>query len=127
MFTLFQDVKELPPVLSWAENSIATSDDKRFNNMTFHCEGVQLGGGNKRKVYGFCASKDIDRNVTIVEIGPYFGPETQGKLIEGSGKWKGVKGSFDWSTFLRNKPGQAAMPSTYQGCRKVKGTFELPK
>ena len=59
--------------------------------------------------------------------GPYFGQETQGKFIEGSGKWKGVTGSFEWSTVVRSKPGQAAMPGTYQGCRKVKGTFELPK
>ena len=126
-YTLFHNVKELPPVLSYAENSIATSDDKRFNNMTFHCEGVQLGLGNKREVYGYCTSKDIDGNVTIVEIGPYSGSETQGKFIEGTGKWKGVTGSFEWGTVVRSKQGQAAMPGTYQGCRRVKGKFELPK
>ncbi len=95
--------------------------------MTFHCEGVQLGGGNKRKAYGFCTGKDIDGNMSIVELGPYFGSKTQGKFIEGSGKWKGVTGNFEWSAVVRNKPGQSAMPGTYQGCRKVMGTFELPQ
>ena len=126
-FALLHNVKELPPVMNWAENSIATSDNMKFNNMTFHCEGVQLAGGNNRKGYGFCTSKDIDGEVTIFELGPYSGPGGQGKFVEGSGKWKGVKGNFEWSRVLQNKPGQAAMPGTYQGCRKVKGMFKLPK
>ena len=51
VITLFYQSKELPLAISWAETGITMSDDKRFNNVTMHCEGVQYDVGPKREGY----------------------------------------------------------------------------
>jgi hypothetical protein len=96
--------------------------------MTVHCAGVQLGVGENRKGYGLCTLKDVDGDVIIVE-GPYEGMMSAmtKTFIEGTGKWRGIKGSFESRLLVRNRPNQGAMPGTYQACRNEKGTFELPK
>jgi hypothetical protein len=101
------------------------SDDKRFNNMVTHCEGVQMGLGQKRKGYGLCTAKDLDGDM-IIYGGPYAAPGSPWKYILGTGKWKGIKGTFTGQRIVRSKPFKGAMPRTYQGCSRVKGTFELP-
>ncbi len=124
--TLFHQSKELPFVVSWAETGITMSDDKRFNNMTIHCEGVQFGVGPKREGYGICKFTDLDGDMMILG-GPYAGPGWSGcKFMAGTGKWKGIKGTHDRKRLVRSKPFKGAMPMTYQGCHKVTGTFELP-
>jgi hypothetical protein len=125
-FTLFHKSKELPFVGSWAETGITMSDDKRFNNVTIHCEGVQMGLGQKRTGYGLCKATDLDGDMMIFG-GPYTGLGWDGcMLMAGTGKWKGVKGTLPRERLVRNKPGKGAMPGTYQGCHRVKVTFELP-
>lgn len=126
-FTLFHQSKEVPLVCSWAESGITMSDDKRFNNMTIHCEGVQMGIGPKRKGYYLCKATDLDGDM-IIYGGPYAAPGSgSGAKIElGTGKWKGIKGTFNRKRIVRSKPRKGAMPGTYQGCHKVKVTFELP-
>jgi hypothetical protein len=125
--TLFHQNQEVPPVLSWAENGITMSDDKRFNNMTIHCEGVQVGVGPKRKGYALCKRTDLDGDM-IITGGPYagFGPGSGERIQLGTGKWKGYKGTGSSQRIVNTKPRKGAMPGTYQGCLSVKGTFELP-
>ena len=124
--TFFHKSKEAPPVFRWAQNGIYMSDDKRLNNMVVHCEGVQMGGGQKRKGYGLCTAKDIDGDM-IIYGGPYGAPGTGGvSFLMGTGKWKGIKGTFTYNRVVRSKPRKGVMPFTYQGCNKYKGTFELP-
>ena len=126
-YTGFHDKKELTPVFSWQQNGILMSDDKRFNNITFHCEGVQVGIGENRNGYSLCTYKDVDGDM-IIGGGPYTGLIHDEKFLEGTGKWKGIKGGISESKRLvRNRPNQEAMPGTYQGCRTEKGTLELPK
>ena len=124
-FTLFHQSKELPFVGSWAESGITMSDDKRFNNVTIHCEGAQIGIGQNRKGYGLCKATDIDGDMMIFG-GPYTGPGFDCKFMAGTGKWKGIKGTYSHKRLVYSKPGKEAMPGTYQGCHKVTGTFELP-
>ena len=52
--------------------------------------------------------------------------ETEGsfKFLQGTGKWKGIKGSGKVRAITSGKP---IMPSTGQGCGRYTGTFELPK
>jgi len=52
--------------------------------------------------------------------------ETEGnfKFLEGTGKWKGIKGSGKVRAITRGKP---ITPGTGQGCGRYTGTFELPK
>jgi hypothetical protein len=115
-----------PLVLSWAQNAIIMSDDKRFNNMVAHCEGVQMGLGQKREGYGLCKATDVDGDMMIYG-GNYGAPGAYvWKFKLGTGKWKGIKGTFTTQRIVRSKPRKGAMPQTYQGCTRVKGTFELP-
>jgi hypothetical protein len=123
--TLFVKSKELPLVMSWAETGITMSDDKRFNNVTIHCEGVQMGLGEKRTGYGLCKATDLDGDMIIFGT-PYTGLGFDCKFMAGTGKWKGIKGTYSHKRLVRSKPGKGAMPGTYQGCHKVTGTFELP-
>ena len=120
-YNLFHQSKELPPVLSWTETGITISDDTRFNNLTLHCEGVQIGIGKKRTGYGICKFTDLDGDMMIVG-----GPYTDCVFMAGTGKWKGIKGTMQRQRLVRSKPGKGAMPGTYQVCHKVTGTFELP-
>lgn len=123
--TFFHKSKEAPIVVSWAQNGIIMSDDKRFNNMTVHCEGVQMGLGQKRRGHGLCKATDLDGDM-IIYGGPYTAPGSGRKFLAGTGKWKGIKGTFAGRRIVRNKPRKGAMPNTYQGCNRYKGTFELP-
>ena len=125
-FTLFHSSKELPFVGSWAESGITMSDDKRFNNVTIHCEGAQIGIGQNRKGYGLCKATDIDGDM-IIYGGPYADPASIFfEIMAGTGKWKDIKGTTARRRLVRSKPGKGAMPGTYQVCHKVKVTLELP-
>jgi hypothetical protein len=126
--TLFHQIKGVPLTLSWAETGITMSDDKRFNNLTIHCEGVQFGIREKREGYALCKGTDLDGDMMIYG-GTYAGlPGTSGglKFMHGTGKWKGIIGVSKRQRLVRSKPFKGAMPGTYQGCHKVKGSFELP-
>lgn len=59
-------------------------------------------------------------------IGEWSGDAKGGnwKFVFGTGKWKGIKGGGPWSNLLRAKP---IAPGTFQNCRIIKGTYELPK
>lgn len=124
----FHTSKSVMPVFSWAQNGILTShtQNKLLENAVEHCEGVQRGLGSERTGYGLCKIVDDDGDMIIAEI-PYSGLTYDVKFIEGSGKWKGLKGSLHSVLTVRSKGGKGAMPGTYQGCRREKGTFELPK
>jgi hypothetical protein len=52
--------------------------------------------------------------------------ETEGnfKFLQGTGKWKGIKGSGKGKVITRGKP---ITPGTAQVCSRWTGTFELPK
>jgi len=125
--TLFHQSQGLPPVLSAAENGITMSDDKRFNNVTVHCEAVQMGVGPKSKGYVLCKFTDLDGDM-VFTMGPYGAHEsgTGPKIELGTGKWKGIKGAFQRQNIVHSKPRKGAMPGTFQGCFKMMGTFELP-
>jgi hypothetical protein len=125
-FTMFHDKKDLPPVLGIELNGIIMSDDERFNNMTYHCEAVMLGLLEKAQGYQLCTNKDLDGDIFISDVELWSSTGARGKYLVGSGKWKGIQGSWESQRLLRNKPGQAAMPGTFQGISKMKATFELP-
>ena len=48
------------------------SNDLRLNNMTVHCEGVQVGIGEMRKGYFACTYKDVDGDI-FIGLGPFAG------------------------------------------------------
>jgi len=125
--TLFHQSQGIPPVLSWTQNGITMSDDKRFNNVTLYGEGIHMGAGPKMKGYTLSKFTDLDGDM-IFTMGPFGAHEsgTGPKIELGTGKWKGIKGAFRRQPIVYSKPRKGAMPGTFQGCYKVKGTFELP-
>ncbi len=124
----FHDSKEVMPVFSWAQNGIIMShtSNKMLDGAVAHCEGVQRGVGPQRTGYGLCKIVDGDGDMIIAEI-PYFGIPYDVKFLEGTGKWKGIRGALHSERIVHNKPGKGAMPGTEQGCRREKGSFELSK
>jgi len=68
---------------------------------------------------------DPDGDFIIME-GAMAPGETEGsfKFLQGTGKWKGIKGGGKVRAITRGKP---IMPGTSQGCGRYTGTFELPK
>jgi hypothetical protein len=68
---------------------------------------------------------DPDGDFVILEITMAPG-ETEGniKFLQGTGKWKGIKGSGKVRAITRGKP---ITPGTVQSCSRSMGTFELPK
>jgi hypothetical protein len=123
---LFHQSKKIPIVYSWDINGITMSDDKRFNNLTIHCEGLAMGGGPKRKGYVLCKETDLDGDMLIYG-GPLTAPgSTDFKYMVGSGKWKGIKGNMSLRRIVGSKPGKGAMPGTGQHCHRATVTFELP-
>jgi hypothetical protein len=99
--------------------------NKTFDNAVVHCEGVQRGQGPDRSGYGLCKIVGADGDLIIAET-PYSLLAYDMKFLEGTGKWKGIKGTLRFQGFaVRSKPGKGAMPNTYQGCDRQKGSFEL--
>lgn len=124
-FGLFHGSKLLKPVMRWDANGILMDEGKlkKFHNMTFYCEGIQRGLGKTRKGAGYCKWNDPQGDGIVVEIN-YSGIVNKGTFLEGTGKWKGIKGSYQSK---RLASGKSAKPGTYQRCRKVEGSYKLPK
>jgi hypothetical protein len=126
----FHDSKEVMPVFSWTQNGIIMSHtpNKMLDGAVVHCEGVQRGTdvSPERTGYALCKIVDDGGHMIIAEI-PYSGFVYEVKFLEGTGKWKGIKGALRSERIVRSKPGKGAMPGTYQGCRREKGSFELSK
>jgi hypothetical protein len=125
---LFHNSKEIMPLVSWAQNGIISSntENKKLHNAVSHCEGVQRGMEEERVGYGLCKIVDDEGDAITAEI-PYTGFDYEVRFLEGTGKWKGIRGSLRSVRTVRSKTGKGAMPATYQGCRLEKGTFELTK
>ncbi len=72
-------------------------------------------------------SKFIDPDGDFVTLETTRNPgetEANVKFLQGTGKWKGIKGSGKVRPITSGKP---IMPGTLQGCGRWMGTFELPK
>jgi hypothetical protein len=126
--TNFHDSKDLMAAGSWSQNGIIMSHtpNKILNNAVVHCEGIQRGVGPERSGHGLCKIVDDDGDMILGEL-PYTGFSYDVRFLDGTGKWKGIKGTVRSERALVSKPGQGAMPGTYQGCRREKGSFELSK
>jgi hypothetical protein len=119
--TPFHDSKDLTVVMGFQINGIlrSQSENKFLNNVTYHFEGVVRG----TQLMSYGRFVDLDGDIIIVErIGT--GKEAAGKFLEGTGKYKGIKGGYKAELIARGKP---AMPGTFQECARFIGTVELRK
>ena len=124
-YTSFHDSKDLAVLFSWQCNGIiiSHSENKFLNGVTCHCEGLSRRVGEINREVGYCKNTDPDGDIFIHD---WTRTETEmvGKFLEGTGKYKGIKGSIKAERLLLGKP---AMPGTFQMCNKFTATYELAK
>ena len=123
--TFMNKNKELPMMFSWKENGIimSKSENKFLDNATTHLEGVQMGLGKRRE--GYVVGHFVDPDGDMIAVyGAYKGTVHDGEFNAGSGKYKGIKGRWTSSRVAFGK--KPPWPGTYQRCRLLKGTYELP-
>ena len=124
-YITFHESKELVPLFRGEDSGVmrSKSENKFLDRATLHYEWIQRGMGEKRGGYLFGKIVDLDGDIIVVQSA-YKGPGHEAKFLQGTGKYKGITGGYKSQVFARGKP---VMPGTYQWCRKIKGTFELPK
>ena len=99
------------------------SNSEFLNDVSEWCVGLTGKVGDKMSQRGYC--KYVYPNGDI-NLGEWEGIGSDGtfKFIFGTGKWQGLKGEGTWNVIQRAK---SVAPGTFQNCRKLKGTYELPK
>ena len=126
--TMVSETQELS-VHSFDFKGIARSnlESKAFDNLTFHGIGVARDLADKRiHRYGYIKFMDSDGDILITENLHTLdaGQESDWNFLQGTGKWKGIKGG---GKLRRAAGGKPITPGTLQGCMRMTGTFELPK
>ena len=126
-WTPMHDSKDLPGLWTYELEGIvmSKSDNKFLDNASTHCRGMGIvRPGSKPQVISYCVAIDPDGDMLI-----WGGPRQQGGAHErpygqGTGKYKGIKGSHKSEHLAEAK--KHVKSRTMQGCRTMKGTFELP-
>ena len=101
----------------------SSADKKAFDNNSFHCVTLVKMSGGQRSGHGICRFLDPDGDAVVGEqvLGPTDGNWT---FLEGTGKWKGIKGGGKFSTITSAKP---IVAGTGQGCGRATGSYEIVK
>ena len=99
------------------------SNSEFQNDASEWCVGLFSKIGDKISQSGFCKYTYLNGDMALME---WDGAANGGnfKFINGTGKWEGIKSEGTWNMIQRAKP---ASQGTFQNCRKMKGTYELPK
>ena len=98
-------------------------ENKVFDNCTFHVVAIAKTVDGKRRSDSYWKIMDPDGDFIVAEV-VVLGPEKTMKFLDGTGKWKGIKGEAKGKTTAAGKP---VAPGTFQGCSRYVGTFELVK
>jgi hypothetical protein len=102
---------------------LSNTNSEIFNNASEMCVGLWSRMGDEITQRGFCKYLYPNGDINIIEWnGGANGGEW--KFLSGTGKWEGIKGGGPWSILQRAK---SIAPGTVQSCRKIEGTYELPK
>ena len=102
---------------------MSKSENNFLDYASIHWEGINRGIGKERAGYAFGKIVDPEGDIIIVRS-VYTGPGYEAEFLQGTGKYKGITGSYKAQRVAAVKP---VMPGTYQNCKNIKGTFELPK
>lgn len=123
-FTVNSESDELT-IITFDFKGIArsNSENKIFDNCTVFYVGVARSTPGKTSAYGYSKYMDPDGDFVVMES-IREGAETQCKFLQGTGKWKGIKGEGKVRRIAVGKP---IAPGTSQYCTRHIGTFELPK
>jgi len=102
-------------------------ENKVFDNMSVLDVVVGRVEGGQSTVYSLAKFMDLDGDYVIMEFNESGkSPRLEGtwKILYGTGKWKGIKGS---GKHVHVGGGKPIKPGTGQGYVRNTGTFELPK
>ena len=106
----------------------SNNENKAFDDMTSYCFAVRkFVAGEQRKSLTYTKFMDKDGDFFVVETirdGTETGPEGTWTFLEGTGKWKGIKGGG--KAWFSGR-GRAQTASTAQGRVRMKGTYDVPK
>jgi hypothetical protein len=99
--------------------------DKTFENFTHQCMGVTRIKGGELWTTGYCKYMDPDGDFFIVSYDGLGGAKPlPWEFIQGTGKWKGIKGSGTAQGITKGKP---IVKGTFQFCTQITGAYELPQ
>jgi hypothetical protein len=123
-FTVNSESDELT-IITFDFKGIArsNSENKIFDNCTVFYVGVSRNMAGNSSAYGYSKYMDPDGDFVVMES-IREGVETRCKFLQGTGKWKGIKGEGKLRRIAAGKPISAG---TNQYCTRHIGTFELPK
>lgn len=102
---------------------MSNHENKAFDNFTYHFVGIVRVTDGKRTGIGYTKYMDPDGDIIFQEF-TMDAIESGIRLLQGTGKWKGIMGAGKSVPVTRGKP---ITPDTAQSCRRIIGTFELPK
>jgi len=125
--TMVSETQELS-IHSFDFKGIARSnlENKAFDNLTFHGIGVGRDLADKRiHRYGYIKFMDPDGDILVTEnLRTLDGPDATWNFLQGTGKWKGIKGGGKLQSASRGRP---ILKDTVQGCIRMTGKYELGK
>ena len=123
-FTINSESDELT-IITFDFKGIArsNSENKIFDSCTVFYVGVARTTPGMSTAYGYSKYMDPDGDFVVMES-IREGAETHCKFLQGTGKWKGIKGE---GKVRRIASGKSIAPGTSQYCTRHIGTFELPK
>jgi hypothetical protein len=125
--TMVSETQELS-IHSFDFKGIARSnlENKAFDNLTFHGIGVGRDLADKRiHRYGYIKFMDPDGDIFVTEnLRTLDGPDATWNFLQGTGKWKGIKGGGKLQPATRGRP---ILKDTVQGCMRMTGKYELEK
>jgi len=102
---------------------MSNHENKVFHNFTVHIMAIGQIMPGKTMESGYSKLIDPNGDIIMMEFSRVE-PEGVSKILYGTGKWKGIKGSSKSGgriVFGRIPPNAAA------ACSRTTGTFELPK
>jgi hypothetical protein len=96
--------------------------NKAFDKSTYHCVGIVRTGQGGQANHAYCKYLEPDGDFVVGES-VASGPEGRWRFLEGTGKYKGIRGSGPTQPFITGNP---IASGTSQGCRSAKGKYSLP-
>jgi hypothetical protein len=112
-------------LLGYEGKGISTSNhsNKIFDNLSWQVVGMTKVVDGKAHWSEYRKYQDLNGDVFYVELSG-VGPEGTYKILNGTGKYKGIKGEAKTKATARGKP---IVAGTGQYCGRAIGTFELAK
>lgn len=105
--------------------ALSNTEDKSFDNVTYHCIGVLRVAAGALTQNGYCKFVSGEGDSFVGEYTHSGPPGSEAKWVAmaGTGKWTGIKGGGPYRQVTRGTP---VTPGTGQACNRATGTYTLP-